>query len=118
METRTVDREAVDREAVDREAVDREAVARAAPAAVPATRPDQETSWQDRRRARAPDPQNHHLWRNGRRWWIAFTVHTPDGRGLRVRRSLGTTDVREARLRRDEIFERARTSPELLLVER
>ena len=71
-----------------------------------------------RRRRRATDPRNHHLWRNGRRWWIAFTVHTPDGRGMRIRRSLGTTDVHEARRRRDDIFARARNSPELLLVER
>jgi uncharacterized protein (DUF1684 family) len=45
------------------------------------------------------DP-NHHLWRNGRLWWIAFTVH----RGHlqeRVRFSLKTDDVAEARRRRD-----------------
>ncbi len=45
------------------------------------------------------DP-NHHLWRNGRLWWIAFTVH----RGHlqeRVRFSLGTDDVAAARRRRD-----------------
>ncbi len=45
------------------------------------------------------DP-NHHLWRNGRLWWIAFTVH----RGHlqeRVRFSLGTDDVAQARRRRD-----------------
>lgn len=54
------------------------------------------------------DP-NHHLWRNGRLWWIAFTVH----RGHlqeRVRFSLGTPDVVEARQRRDQtlaLFERA-----------
>jgi hypothetical protein len=48
------------------------------------------------------DP-DHHLWRNGRLWWIAFTVH----RGHlqeRVRFSLGTDDVELARLRRDEAF--------------
>ena len=48
------------------------------------------------------DP-DHHLWRNGRLWWIAFTVH----RGYvqeRVRRSLQTDDVEVARRRRDEIF--------------
>jgi hypothetical protein len=55
------------------------------------------------------DP-NHHLWRNGRLWWIAFTVH----RGHlqeRVRFSLGTSDVEEARRRRDEalaLFREAR----------
>ncbi len=49
------------------------------------------------------DP-NHHLWRNGRLWWIAFTVH----RGPlqeRVRLSLGTEDVAEARRRRDKVFD-------------
>ena len=48
------------------------------------------------------DP-NHHLWRNGRLWWIAFTVH----RGYlqeRVRFSLGTDDVEQARRRRDRVF--------------
>ena len=48
------------------------------------------------------DP-NHHLWQNGRLWWIAFTVH----RGHlqeRVRFSLGTPDVLEARRRRDGVF--------------
>jgi hypothetical protein len=48
------------------------------------------------------DP-DHHLWRNGRLWWIAFTVH----RGPlqeRVRFSLGTDDVELARQRRDEAF--------------
>ena len=46
---------------------------------------------------------NHHLWRNGRLWWVAFTVH----RGHlqeRVRFSLKTADVEEARRRRDEVF--------------
>jgi hypothetical protein len=47
---------------------------------------------------------DHHLWRNGRRWWIAFTYHTEDGRKFRVRRSLGTCEVAEARRRRDELL--------------
>jgi hypothetical protein len=53
---------------------------------------------------------NHHLWQNGRLWWIAFTVH----RGFRqdrIRLSLGTDDVAVARQRRDEmlaLFARAR----------
>ena len=48
------------------------------------------------------DP-NHHLWRNGRLWWIAFTVcrgHLQE----RVRFSLKTADVEDARRRRDRIF--------------
>jgi hypothetical protein len=51
------------------------------------------------------DP-DHHLWRNGRRWWIAFTFHTHDGRKFRERRSLGTLDLAEARARRDELLAR------------
>ena len=52
--------------------------------------------------AEGADP-NHHLWRNGRLWWIAFTVH----RGHlqeRVRFSLKTADVEDARRRRDRVF--------------
>jgi len=51
------------------------------------------------------DP-NHHLWRNGRLWWIAFTVHLPGWQKERVRKSLGTASVDEARLRRDELLAR------------
>ena len=51
------------------------------------------------------DP-NHHLWRNGRLWWIAFTVHLPGWRKERVRTSLGTADLGEARRRRDELLKR------------
>ena len=57
----------------------------------------------------AVDP-NHHLWRNGRLWWIAFTVHRGHQQE-RVRFSLGTPDVVAARQRRDQalaLFERAR----------
>ena len=50
--------------------------------------------------SRSIDP-NHHLWRNGRLWWIAFTIHTPPYQKQRVRFSLGTPDVVEARRRRD-----------------
>ncbi len=52
--------------------------------------------------AEGADP-NHHLWRNGRLWWIAFTVHRGHVQE-RVRFSLGTADVEGARRRRDEIF--------------
>jgi hypothetical protein len=55
------------------------------------------------------DP-NHHLWRNGRLWWIAFTVHRGPQQE-RVRFSLGTPDIEEARRRRDRalaLFESAR----------
>jgi hypothetical protein len=48
------------------------------------------------------DP-NHHLWRNGRLWWIAFTTHRGHEQE-RVRFSLKTEDVEQARRRRDQIF--------------
>jgi len=41
------------------------------------------------------DP-DHHLWRNGRLWWVAFTVHLPSWQKERVRLSLGTPDLAEA----------------------
>jgi len=53
----------------------------------------------------AHDP-DHHLWRNGRLWWIAFTVHLPGWQKERVRQSLGTDDVVEARRRRDDLLAR------------
>jgi len=55
--------------------------------------------------AAAHDP-DHHLWRNGRLWWVAFTVHR-GYRQERVRRSLHTQDVAEARRRRDRALELA-----------
>ena len=49
------------------------------------------------------DPANpdHHLYCNNGTWWIHYTVHLPDFTARRVRRSLGTSDLAEARLRRD-----------------
>jgi hypothetical protein len=57
----------------------------------------------------AVDP-DHHLSRNGRLWWIGFTVHRGHQQE-RVRFSLGTDDVVEARRLRDRalaLFQRAR----------
>ena len=47
---------------------------------------------------------NHHLWRNGRLWWIAYTLLHDGWRQERIRHSLGTSDVEEARRRRDRIL--------------
>lgn len=55
---------------------------------------------------RDPTDQDHHLWRNGRLWWVAFTVHLPGWQKERVRCSLGTADLAEARRRRDELLSR------------
>ena len=49
------------------------------------------------------DP-NHHLWRNGRLWWAAFTVIHDGWRQERVRVSLKTADVEIARHRRDKLL--------------
>jgi hypothetical protein len=48
---------------------------------------------------------DHHLWRNGRLWWVAFTVHRPHWTKERVRLSLGTADLAEARRRRDRLLD-------------
>ena len=56
-----------------------------------------------------PHP-DHHLWRNGRIWWVAFTFHFSE-RKYRVRRSLATAEVAEARARRDQLLERYARQP-------
>lgn len=61
----------------------------------------------------AEDP-DHHLWKNGRLWWIAFTVHRGH-RQERIRHSLGTADGIEARRRRDEVLARAAEDPTRVL---
>ena len=53
---------------------------------------------------RSSGTSNHHLWRNGRFWWAAFTVVHQGWRQERVRRSLGTAHVGEARRRRDALL--------------
>ena len=60
------------------------------------------------------DP-DHHLWKNGRLFWVAFTVHLPGWRKERVRRSLGTDDLGEARRRRDALFEKLDQEREVTL---
>lgn len=48
-----------------------------------------------------PSNPNHHLYLNNGTWWIHYTVHLADYTARRVRRSLRTRDLVEARLRRD-----------------
>jgi hypothetical protein len=60
------------------------------------------------------DP-DHHLWKNGRLYWVAFTVHLPGWRKERIRRSLGTDDLTEARRRRDALFEKLEQEREVSL---
>lgn len=47
---------------------------------------------------------DHHLWKNGRLYWTAFTVHLAGWRKDRIRLSLRTADRDEARRRRDALF--------------
>jgi hypothetical protein len=56
---------------------------------------------------------NHHLWRNGRLWWIAFTVIHDGWRQERIRRSLGTASLAEARRRRDLLLGQLAAIPNL-----
>ena len=71
-----------------------------APAPAPAPRPSVELASS---RAFANNP-NHHLWKNGRLWWIAFTLIHDGWRQERIRQSLGTDNELEARRRRDAIL--------------
>ncbi len=52
-----------------------------------------------------PVDPDHHLWRNGRLYWVAFTVHLPGWQKERVRLSLHTADLVEARRRRDLLLQ-------------
>ena len=47
---------------------------------------------------------NHHLWDNHGTWFLHYTIHPTPFTKERVRRSLGTKDVRVARERRDNFF--------------
>ena len=47
---------------------------------------------------------NHHLWNNHGTWWLHYTMHLSDYTKRRVRKSLGTRNVEEARQRRDGIL--------------
>jgi hypothetical protein len=53
---------------------------------------------------RATEGENHHIWNNNGTWWVHYTVHLPDYTARRVRASLRTRDVTEARRRRDELL--------------
>jgi hypothetical protein len=44
---------------------------------------------------------NHHLWNNHGTWWCHLTLHLPDFTKRRLRFSLGTDQLDQARRRRD-----------------
>ena len=79
-------------------------LSRASGALPPRTPPTSDT----RNASPAPLALDHHLWRNGRLWWIAVTLRDVKGRRRRVRRSLGTDDEVDARWQRDRFLDRVR----------
>ena len=50
------------------------------------------------------DNPNHHLWNNHGTWFLHYTVHPTPFTKERIRRSLGTKDLKIARERRDNFF--------------
>jgi hypothetical protein len=49
---------------------------------------------------------NHHMWNNNGTWWMHYTEYPTPMTKERVRRSLKTKSVEQARLLRDEILRR------------
>ena len=49
---------------------------------------------------------NHHLWDNNGTWFIHYTVYPTPVTAERIRRSLRTKCIADARLRRDRLFRR------------
>ncbi len=50
------------------------------------------------------DNPNHHLWNNNGTWFIHYTIHPTFLTKKRIRHSLRTKSLADARRRRDEIF--------------
>lgn len=51
-----------------------------------------------------PANPNHHLWNNNGTWFIHYVVHPTPFTKDRIRRSLGTKSLAEARVKRDAIL--------------
>ena len=51
-----------------------------------------------------PENPNHHLWNNNGTWFVHYVVHPTPITKERVRRSLGTKCLSEARARRDALL--------------
>jgi len=47
---------------------------------------------------------NHHLWNNNGTWWVHYTIYPTPVTVQRIRRSLKTKILEEARNRRDKIL--------------
>ena len=64
------------------------------------------------------ESDTHHLWRNRRTWWVAFTVLLDGYRQERIRKSLGTRNLETARARRDALLTEYASRPEVKLAVR
>ena len=51
-----------------------------------------------------PENPNHHLWNNNGTWFIHYVVHPTPFTKERIRKSLGTKSLAEARAKRDVIL--------------
>jgi hypothetical protein len=51
-----------------------------------------------------PVNPDHHLWSNNGRWFVHYTIHPTPLTKQRVRASLGTKNLAQARLRRDQLL--------------
>jgi hypothetical protein len=51
-----------------------------------------------------PENPNHHLWNNNGTWFIHYVVHPTPITKERIRKSLGTKSLVEARRKRDAIL--------------
>ena len=47
---------------------------------------------------------NHHLWNNNGTWWIHYTIYPTPVTAERIRQSLKTRILSDARKRRDDVF--------------
>jgi hypothetical protein len=47
---------------------------------------------------------DHHLWNNNGNWWLHYTVRMSDGSKRRIRKSLRTKEINQARRLRDGEF--------------
>jgi hypothetical protein len=61
-----------------------------------------------------PANPDHHLWNNNGTWFVHYTIHPTPFTKERVRTSLRTRDLIEARLRRDQLLLRGRRVPDVL----
>jgi hypothetical protein len=51
-----------------------------------------------------PANPDHHLWNNNGTWFVHYTIHPTPFTKERIRASLGTKDLTQARLRRDQLL--------------